>query len=154
MALRVRNGLAAVRPVLMVLCLSGLAACAGTPGSDETSAPAAPAVPTPDYATAGDHFASLQQAGLSGDYAGFARHLKAEDAKPVVDALRRSFRGGPFDVYTRKSSDAGQRFQRLVELRSTMGRLYLYVAMDRVPGGWVISSHELDRNRAVIMAKL
>jgi hypothetical protein len=146
-----RSGL---RSALVVLCLGAVTACAGGPGADGSGTSAKPTTQAPDYATTGDHFAGLQRAGLAGSYTEFAKHLKAADPKTVTDALQLSFRGGPFDVYTRKSSESGARFQRLVELRSTSGRLYLYVSMDRVPGGWVVSGHDLDRKREVIMARL
>ena len=149
-----RTLLSTSRSILVVLCLGAMAACAGNPGSGGSGAPTKPATPAPDFATTGDHFRSLQRAGLGASYAEFARHLKASDPKLVTDALQRSFRGGPFDVYTRKSQEANGTFQRLVELRSTSGRLYLYVTLDQVPGGWVVSGHELNRKRTVIMARL
>ena len=149
-----RAPLSILRSGLVVLCLGVLNACAAGPGAGGSGAAAKPAAPAPDYATTGDHFAGLQRAGLGASYAEFAKHLKAADPKAITDALQLSFRGGPFDVYTRKSSESDARFQRLVELRSTSGRLYLYVSMDRVPGGWIVSGHDLDRKRDVIMARL
>ena len=136
------------------MCMCVLAACAAGPGAGGNGAATTPASPAPDYATTGEHFAGLQRAGLGAGYAEFAKHLKASDAKSVTDALQRSFQGGPFDVYTRKSTETDKQFQRLVELRSTTGRLYLYVSLDRVPGGWIVTGHELDRKRSVIMARL
>lgn len=150
----IRQPLSILRSGAIVLCMCFLAACAAGPGAGGGGAAAKPASPAPDYVTTADHFAGLQRAGLGAGYAEFAKHLKAADPKAVTDALQRSFRGGPFDVYTRKYTEADGRFQRLVELRSTSGRLYLYVSMDRVPGGWVVSGHDLDRKRAVIMARL
>lgn len=150
----IRDSLSILRSGAIVFCLCVLAACAAVPGGDSAVTAAKPTSPAPDYATTADHFAGLQSAGLSAGYAEFAKHLKAADPKTVTDALQRSFRGGPFDVYTRKYSETDGRFQRLVELRSTSGRLYLYVSMDRVPGGWIVSGHDLDRKRAVIMARL
>ena len=136
-----------------VLCL--LAACAGAPGAaSSTAATAEAASPAPDYLTASDHFAALQSAGLSASYAEFARHLKAADAKTVTDALQRSFRGGPFDVYTRKSAETDGAYRRVVELRSTSGRLHLFVTLDRVSRGWVVSGYELDRRRDAVLARL
>ena len=149
-----RAPLSVLRSALVVFCLGALVACTSAPGTGDSGTGAKPAAPAPDYATTGDHFADLQRAGLAGSYGEFAKHLKAADPKTVTDALQRSFRGGAFDVYTRRSSESGARFQRLVELRSTSGRLYLYVAMDRVPGGWVVSGYDLDRKRDVIMARL
>lgn len=143
----VRKGLACLG-----VCL--LAACADDGTRVEPQPPSAPAAPAPDYATTGDHFADLQRAGLSGRYAEFARHLKAGDPKTVTDALQRSFRGGPFDVYTRKSGQTGDRHQRMVELRSATGRLYLYVELGRVPGGWIVAGHDLSRQAAPIQARL
>ena len=148
-----RHALSVLRAVAAAFGLCLLVACAGGQAGNG-GAPTAPAAPKPDYATPGDHFAALQRAGLTANYADFARHLKATDAKAVTDALQRSFRSGPFDVYTRKSSEADSQFRRLVELRSTSGRLYLYVAMSRVPGGWILAGHQLDRKRDVIMARL
>ena len=135
-----------------VLCL--VAACAGAPGANSPAATQQAAAPAPDYLTASDHFAALQSAGLSASYAEFARHLKAADAKTVTDALQRSFRGGPFDVYTRKSAETDGAYRRVVELRSTSGRLYLYVTLDRVSGGWTVSGYELDRRRDAVLARL
>lgn len=131
-----------------------LSACADDGEKIAAATPAAPQAPAPDYATATEHFAGLQRAGLSARYADFAKHLKPSDPKTVTDALQRSFRGRPFDVYTRKYAEKDGSFQRLVELRSTSGRLYLYVELDRVPGGWVVSDHDLSRRGSAILARL
>lgn len=151
----IRKPLSALRAGIAVLGICTLAACeGGIGGATAPATPAAPQTPAPDFATATDHFASLQRAGLGARYSEFASHLKAADPKVVTDALQRSFRGGPFDVYTRKSAETGGSFQRLVELRSTSGRLYLFVEMTKVPGGWIVSGHDIDRKRSVIMARL
>lgn len=150
----IQKPLSVLRAGIAVIGVCALAACEAGVGGATSSAPAAPQAPAPDFATATDHFASLQRAGLGANYVDFAKHLKAADPKIVTDALQRSFRGGAFDVYTRKSAEKGSSFQRLVELRSTSGRLYLFVELDRVPGGWIVKGHDLDRKRSVIMARL
>ena len=127
-----------------------LAACQGAPGAG----PAAKATPDPDYVTYTDHFAALQKAGLNGNYASFVGHLKPADPAPLLADLQRSFRGKPFDVYTRRAATGPSDHRRFVELRSTDGRLYLFLKLDKVPGGWAIAEYDLGRNEAAISAKL
>ena len=141
------NGL---RGVFLALTLTGLAACQTT----QSSGPAAPATPKADYTTYSDHFAALQRAGLAGNYTAFAGLLKPQDSSQVTTALQTSFRGGPFDVYTQKSAETNTSHERLVELRSTGGRLYLYLKLDKVPGGWALVGYDLGRNRAAVSARL
>ena len=127
-----------------------LAACqAGQPG-----APSAPAAPKADYVTYTDHFEALQRAGLSANYQGFIGHLKPSDPAPLLADLQRSFRGKPFDVYTRRAETGPVDHRRFVELRSADGRLYLFLKLDKVPGGWAVADYDLGRNEAVISAKL
>ena len=146
-------GLRQVTRIAALIAVTGLLfACADGQGANPPAKTVA--APAPDYLTSADHFASLQRAGLGADYQAFARHLKPADAKLVTDALQRSFRGGPFDVYTRKSVETDAGYKRLVELRSTSGRLYLYVELDRVTGGWVVSGYDIDRKRDAVMARL
>lgn len=144
-----------LRAGMAALALCALAACeSGIGGTSTAAAPAAPAAPAPDFATYSDQFVALQSAGLQGDYAAFANALKIADPAAMTAELTRSFRGGPFDVYTRNAKVESDIHHRAVELRSTSGRLYLYVSMKKVPGGWIISDHTLDRKRSAIMARL
>ena len=140
------------RPFLaMGLALSLLGACMQGGSGEGASAGAAP---KPDYVTYSDHFVQLQKAGLTGNYDAFVGLLKPADPAPVVAELRRSFRGKPFDVYTRKADASGSAHKRLVELRSSDGRLYLYMKLDKVPGGWKVAGYELGRNKAAMSARL
>ena len=153
------------RAALMALALTMLGGCLKS-GSDKTEAPSsqpqatqqAPAPSAPvnraEYASSAEQFAGLQRAGLSGDYQGFAGHLKAADPVSVTTQLQRHFRGRPFDVYTRTAKPGADRHQRLVELRSTSGRLYLYVEMDKVPGGWRVAEYELAGKTAELGTQL
>lgn len=146
--------------VLMLAGLLALGACGkgAAPGSASTgdaglSASASTSEP-PQYATSAEQFAGLQRAGLSGDYRAFAGHLKAEDPQSVTNKLQQSFGGRPFDVYTRTAKPGADAHRRLVELRSTTGRMYLYVALDKVPGGWRVADYRLDRKRAAVSTQL
>lgn len=134
-----------------VVCLCLLAACASGPGSEVTSSSDASSA---QYATYSDQFAELQTSGLRGDYPGFARALKVDDPAEVVAELNRSFRGQPFDVFTRTATEGPSTHKRAVELRSATGRMYLFVEMSKVPGGWVVSAHDLSRQREPILARL
>lgn len=142
------------RPVVAALALGCLAVLAGCMDVAQDAAPKAEAAPKPDYPTDTGHFSALQTAGLSGDYAGFAGHLKSADPAAVTAQLQRSFGGRPFDVYTRKSDVTDATHQRLVELRNATGRLYLYLRLDRVTGGWKVATYELGRDEGSISAKL
>lgn len=138
--------------LLAVVLVSGCSATKS--GSSASAAAAAIAGPKPDYASHTDHFVALQSAGLNGDYPAFARHLKADNPQAVIADLQRSFQGRPFDVYTRKAMSGPKDHRRFVELRSTTGRLYLALVLDKVTGGWRFSRYDLGRNQAVISAKL
>jgi hypothetical protein len=154
--MRLLSAVSMYRPLAAALalgCLPLLAGCMDG-GSDAGAAPKAEAAPKPDYATHTGHFAELQKAGLTGDYAAFARHLKPADPAAVTSQLQRSFGGRPFDVYTRKSDVSDAAHRRLVELRSATGRLYLYLRLDRVTGGWKVATYELGRDESSISAKL
>lgn len=138
--------------ILAAGALGVLTACAD--GSASGTSEADPPAPKPDFATYADHFAQLQQAGLGGDYARFTALLKPADPAAVLAQLNQSFRGRPFDVYTARQTDGGSAHRRLIELRSTTGRLYLYLELDEVPGGWRVAGYELGRDRAAVSAKL
>ncbi|MEM1159717.1 MAG: hypothetical protein AAGJ28_02190 [Pseudomonadota bacterium] len=136
-----------------LVVIGALAACdpnaAATPGAATT-----PAEPTADYATEALHFSALQKAGLNADYAAFAGHLKAADPAAVITQLQASFNGSPFDVYTQKSDTDGAAHRRVIELRSTRGRLYVFLQLDKVTGGWTVAGHQIGRDRGTILAKL
>lgn len=140
------------RVLVAGLCLAALSACAGD-GVGTVGAAQDPAAPA-QFETASDQFSALQSSGLRGDYTSFADALKAPDPAPVIADLRRSFRGEPFDVYTRRATVDDETARRAVELRSTMGRLYLYVEMRRVPGGWIVEDYALSRKRDAVMTRL
>lgn len=131
------------------LCM--LTACAGDP---TTGASGAASGELAQYATHTDQFAELQTSGLRGDYPGFARALKVEDPAAIVALLNRSFGGKPFDVVTREANSDTSTHKRAIELRNTTGRMYLFVEMAKVPGGWVVSEHDLGRQRGPILARL
>ena len=126
------------------------AACAG-PTVDVAQRPPLPAA---DFRTQADQFAELQGAALVGDYQSFARFLGARDEEAVVAQLTDAFGGAPFDVYTADAATDGGAHRRLVELRGPGARLYLYLGLDRAPGGWNIAGYELGRDRAAIAARL
>lgn len=128
-----------------------LSACQGTP---RVEVPQRPALPAADFRTQAAQFAELQRAGLAADYPAFARHLGARDEQAVVDRLTQAFGGGPFDVYTADAETDDWGHRRLVELRGTGARLYLYTALGRAPGGWNVRGHELGHDRAVIARRL
>ncbi|MEM7422212.1 MAG: hypothetical protein AAF334_00735 [Pseudomonadota bacterium] len=132
--------------LLLAACTEGEAAGGGA--SATSSAPAA------QYSTSADHFRGMQLAGLRGDYDAFAEHLKTDDPGSVLAELGRSFGGGPFDVYTSKSEARDDSHRRIVELRSTAGRLYVYVALDRVPGGWIVADRAVSRNRQTVSSRI
>ena len=137
---------------LIVLVL--LTACAGGPSADGQGSSGATDGRQAQYATYSDQFAELQTSGLRGDYPGFAHALKVDDPDTVVAQLNRSFRGKPFDVFTRNAKEGPSSHKRTVELRSTSGRMYLFVEMEKVQGGWVVSGHDLSRQREPILARL
>ena len=140
----------ALRGVFVGLALTALSACQNT----QSSGAAAVSTPKADHATHAEHFAALQRAGLAGNYPAFAGLLKPQDPAQVTAALQASFRGGPFDVYTQKSAQSSNSHERLVELRSTSGRLYLYLKLDKVPGGWALAGYDLGRSRNGVAARL
>ncbi|MEM9062851.1 MAG: hypothetical protein AAGD13_20505 [Pseudomonadota bacterium] len=142
-----------LRRFVVGFCCLALAACADNGGSGGSAVKIA-AAPAAQFVTYNDQFAELQASGLRGDYAQFARALKAPDPAPVIADLRRSFGGQPFDVYTRRATVNDQTARRAVELRSTTGRLYLFVEMTRVPGGWIVKDYTLSRKRDAVMTRL
>ena len=131
---------------LLAACADGAADGQAATGTGDTR--------QAQYATYSDQFAELQTTGLRGDYPGFARALKVDDPASVVAQLNRSFRGQPFDVFTRDATSAPSSHKRAVELRSRTGRMYLFVEMEKVPGGWVVSGHDLSRQSEPILARL
>lgn len=138
------------RGLVLVSALGVLGACAGTgQATGEASAPA-----PSDYPTYTAQFAELTKAAVSADYPLFAKHIGAQDAAPVVAALTKSFRGQPFDAYTRRAVAGDTAYLRFVELRNTTGRLYLFLAMDKTETGWNLSGYELTRKRAAVEARL
>lgn len=137
--------------VIAAALISGCTPTKSTPSAKQTPATTEP---SPDFASYTDHFIALQSAGLNGDYPAFARHLKSEDPQAVIQALQRSFGGRPFDVYTRKAVSGPSDHKRFVELRSTTGRLYLSLVLDKVTGGWRLARYDLGRNEAAVSAKL
>jgi len=141
------------KSLMMVAALLIVPACEPQPGQGSSSE-AAKSTSAPDYVSFTDHFVALQRAGLQADYAGFATHLKAKNAAAVVSELRRRFAGQAFDTYTLSSRSGPVRHQRIVELRGTTGRLYIYLDLGKVTGGWVVAAHQIGRNRDVILAKL
>ncbi len=136
--------------VALLLIAGLIAACTEQGGGGAVSILAA----EPEYKTQSAHYRELQRTGLTGNYTGFAEHLSADETETIVGALNRSFEGRPFDVYTWQVQETQSAMKRLVELRSSAGRLYLYVHLDRVPGGWSVAGWELSRNRATITAQL
>jgi predicted small lipoprotein YifL len=131
--------------------LLALSACGG---SAPVEMPQRPALPVADFRTQAGHFAELQEAGLAADYLSFARFLGARDAQAVVAQLTEAFGGGSFDVYTAGADTDDFAHRRLVELRAPGARRYLFVALNRAPGGWDIAEWELGRDRAAIAARL
>ena len=139
--------------VLAMMAL-GLSACGGAGGSDRIEVAARPQLPPADYLTQSDQFASLQEAALSADYEGFARHLHASDPQAVVAQLRDAFSGAPFDLYTLDARTGRSGHRRVAELRGPSGRLYLYVELDRAEGGWNVERYVLGRDRDTALARL
>jgi hypothetical protein len=72
----------------------------------------------------------------------------------VVAELTQAFGGAPFDLYTADAETDDWAHRRLVELRGPGARLYLYLGLDRAPGGWNIAGYELGRDRAALAARL
>ena len=139
------------RGLCVALLVGGLGAC-DVGGVSQNAGPAAP--PPADYLTKTEQFAALTPAAVSADYPAFARPIGADDPAPVVAALTRNFQGQPFDAYTRRAVDDANAHKRLVELRTTRGRLYLFLAMERVETGWNLADYELTRNRGAAQARL
>ncbi len=134
---------------LVLTC--GLGAC----NADGTGGQAKPEAPAPaDYLTKTDQYAALTKAAVSADYPAFARHIGAKDPAPVVATLSQNFRGQPFDAYTRRAVEEASAHKRLIELRTTSGRLYLFLAMEKVETGWNLADYELTRSRAAATARL
>ena len=73
--------------------------------------------------------------------------------KGLVGQLNASFSGQPFDIYTAKSRTSATDHRRIVELRGTAGRLYLFLVLDKVVGGWTMASYDIDRNRNAIITR-
>lgn len=125
--------------------------------SSEKAKPAAtprPVIADAEYQTQSSHFRALQRAGLSGDFKGFAKHLGLADQSKIAAMLGRAFGNQPFDVYTWKTAATSDAHSRLIELRNRNGRLYLFVRLDRVRGGWYVANSVINRDRSVIAAKL
>jgi len=147
-----------LRTVFVLGALGLLAACAdqgsGATNDPEGAGAAAATPPEADYLTQTQYCQALQSTALKADYAGFAGHLSAADQATIVAALQRSFAGRPFDAYTANTRTTDGAHRRVVELRGTGGRLYLYLELERVPGGWTVGRYQLDRNRRRIVTLL
>jgi len=139
-----------------LLAALALTACGPNPGGPAAAPdkPAQPATPAAEYATATQHFIALQQAGLTADYDGFVRHLAEADRAAVKSALAATFAGQSFDSYTARAQGSATAYKRLVELRGTGGRLYLYVELQKVPGGWAVAGTEIGRDRRAMVTRL
>jgi hypothetical protein len=135
---------------LTAAALLALGACAG-PQAEVAQRPPLPAA---DFRTQADQFAELQGAALAADYLSFARFLGARDEQAVVAELTEAFGGAPFDVYTADAETDDRAHRRMVELRGPGARLYLYLGLDRSPGGWNIADYEIGRDRAAIAGRL
>ena len=142
-----------VRGAVVFLAI-GLGACSSSDGERARAPTPRATVNIADYITYSQHFLALQKAGLNGDYAGFAQHLKPADPQSVIQRLNVSFNGRPFDVYTRKTSTSDTTHRRVIELRGMRGRLYLLVRLDRVSGGWKVSDYTIGRDGNAILARL
>jgi len=150
---QIRWSPALLRGAAVALAIT-LGACSSS-GGDRAEAPAPRAtVNIADYITYSQHFLALQKAALSANYAEFAEHLKLADAQAVIQRLKASFSGRPFDVYTRKTDTSDTTHRRVIELRGTRSRLYLLVRLDRVNGGWKVSRYDFGRDRDAILARL
>lgn len=136
---------------LLVAALMALASCGANGGAE---VPGRPDLPSADFATRDDQFAALQHAALTADYGKFANVLGASDPAEVVARLNQAFGGDPFDVYTDRAETDSDEHERLIELRGTKGRLYLYVRLEKAPGGWNMAGYELGRDRAAIAGRL
>lgn len=155
------------KPIRIMIGAVGLAvaACSSQTAQQRTPDPSIPSsssklkaaektAPAARFLSRSDHFDALQSAGLKGDYAEFADLLEGADTTAIVTTLRQSFGGRPFDAYTSKSQNTQTSHKRLLELRGTGGRLYLYVELDKVSGGWNLATYDLDRSRANLVGKL
>lgn len=161
----IRSGLAGSALFVGALALGGCGAQSGAGGAPSAGAakpaPAAPRITQPqpqqpevDYDTYTQHFIALQSAGLAADYDSFISHM-AESAQPaVMAAIRDAFGGQAFDSSTAKTFNSATHHRRMVELRGTRSRLYLYVELTKVPGGWEVTQSEIGRNRGRIVANL
>lgn len=129
-----------------------LAGCEG--GAGAGGGLTAVKAPKAQYPTESAHFGALQMAALSADYASFAIHLDGGDTAPIVQTLTQRFGGRPFDVYTEMAKTDTRSHRRLVELRTTSGRLYLFVELSKVAGGWNLAAHELTPRRAVAEGRM
>ena len=135
----------------LVVALLALSACGGGPRVEVAQRPP---LPPADFRTQADQFAELQVSALAADYVSFARFLGATDEQAVVARLTEAFSGAPFDVYTADAETDSWGHRRLVELRGPGARLYLYLGLNRAPGGWNIAGYELGRDRAAIARHL
>ena len=135
----------------LVAALLALSACGGSPGVEVAQRQS---VPETDFRTQAEQFAELQEAALAADYVSFARFLGARDEEAVVAELTEAFGDAPFDVYTADAKTDDRVHRRLVELRGPGARLYLYLALDRSPGGWDIAGYQLGRDRAALARRL
>ena len=139
------------RRSLLIAALLALSACGGSPSVE---LPQRPPLPAADFRTQAGQFADLQEAALAADYVSFARFLGARDEEAVVAELTEAFGDAPFDVYTADAETDDRVHRRLVELRGPGARLYLYLALDRAPGGWDIAGYQLGRDRAALARRL
>lgn len=147
--MRWRGGAALAAALAVSACGGG-----GEVGSDRIQVAARPQLPPADYLTQSDQFASLQEAALSSDYQGFARHLRARDPQAVIAQLNDAFGGDPFDIYTLDARTRSRDHRRVAELRGPAGRLYLYLELDRSDGGWNVARYELGRDRDDVFRRL
>jgi hypothetical protein len=141
----------ALRAAMSAAALLALVACGG--GTPDVQVPVRAPLPPADYRTQADQFARLQRAALAGDYAAFAGELGSGDAGEVADQLTQAFGGAPFDVYTAEAVTTDSAHRRLVELRGPSARLYLYLALARVPGGWDVADYRLGRDRETLASR-
>ncbi len=141
------------RSGFLLACLLMLTACGGA-DSDRIQVAARPQLPPADYLTQSDQFAELQRAALAADYRAFAQALHAGDPQAVVAQLTDAFAGKPFDAYTLEAHTGSREHQRVAELRGDSARLYLYLELDRSPGGWNVGHYALGRDRDEAMRRL
>ncbi len=144
-----------LRGVLAGMMLASAAILAGCEGGAGAGG-GLTAVETPKaaYPTESAHFGALQKAALSADYPSFATHLGSAEPQSIVQTLTLRFGGRPFDVYTEMAKTDARSHRRLVELRTTSGRLYLFVELAKVAGGWDIAAHELTPQRSVAQSRM